>query len=267
SKPRPPTASILRSPKAGSWAPWTLFKWPGATTSAWRSAAWRSPSWAWPPACIWPAARAPSNGPIWIPFFCSKPPIGAAASLLKGRGSPWKESDRGSGCDSFARAAFGRAPRHRLEPAGFRKKAGAGKNFSLPAERLLVLFHPHAAFHVRLAAVRKPDLRFSNHLHPVRLPRAAAAQHQPARHFAHRADGAERDGGGRRRHRRGRRGFLRIFCPLASAQTWKGGGALSASWFGGSANMLAVKEGLHTPDSVFAPMVIVDTVNTYSWMG
>jgi uncharacterized membrane protein len=31
--------------------------------------------------------------------------------------------------------------------------------------------------------------------------------------------------------------------------------------------MLAVKEGLHAPDNVFAPMVIVDTVITYSWMG
>src|SRR5207248_10271714 len=50
-------------------------------------------------------------------------------------------------------------------------------------------------------------------------------------------------------------------------ETWKGVGALSASWIGGSANMLAVKEGLQTPDAVFAPMVIVDTVITYSWMG
>src|SRR5258708_17308113 len=52
-----------------------------------------------------------------------------------------------------------------------------------------------------------------------------------------------------------------------SAGTWKGVWALSASWIGGSANMLAVKEGLHAPDNVFAPMVIVDTVITYSWMG
>jgi len=58
-----------------------------------------------------------------------------------------------------------------------------------------------------------------------------------------------------------------FFARWLPAQTWKGVGALSASWIGGSANMLAVKEGLHTPDSVFAPMVIVDTVITYSWMG
>ena len=49
-------------------------------------------------------------------------------------------------------------------------------------------------------------------------------------------------------------------------QTWKGIGALSASWIGGNANMVAVKEALNTPDTVFAPMVIVDTVITYSWM-
>jgi len=53
---------------------------------------------------------------------------------------------------------------------------------------------------------------------------------------------------------------------LLPPQTWKGIGALSASWIGGSANMVAVKEALNTPDSVFAPMVIVDTVVTYSWM-
>ena len=57
------------------------------------------------------------------------------------------------------------------------------------------------------------------------------------------------------------------FARWLPAGTWKGVGALSASWIGGSANMLAVKEGLRCPDTVFAPMVIVDTVITYSWMG
>src|SRR5258706_215296 len=58
-----------------------------------------------------------------------------------------------------------------------------------------------------------------------------------------------------------------VFARCLPDETWKGVGALSASWIGGSANMLAVKEGLHAPDNVFAPMVIVDTVITYSWMG
>jgi uncharacterized membrane protein len=58
-----------------------------------------------------------------------------------------------------------------------------------------------------------------------------------------------------------------IFARWLPPETWKGIGALSASWIGGSANMLAVKEAIQTPDAVFAPMVIVDTVITYSWMG
>jgi len=58
-----------------------------------------------------------------------------------------------------------------------------------------------------------------------------------------------------------------IFKPLVGAQFWSGFGALSASWTGGSANMIAVKEALNTPDAVFLPMVIVDTVVPYLWMG
>jgi uncharacterized membrane protein len=58
-----------------------------------------------------------------------------------------------------------------------------------------------------------------------------------------------------------------IFARWLPPETWKGVGALSASWIGGSANMLAVKEALRTSETVFAPMVIVDTVITYSWMG
>jgi len=48
---------------------------------------------------------------------------------------------------------------------------------------------------------------------------------------------------------------------------WKAIGALSASWIGGSANMIAVKEATNTPDSVFLPAVIVDTIVPYAWMG
>lgn len=48
---------------------------------------------------------------------------------------------------------------------------------------------------------------------------------------------------------------------------WAGFGALSASWTGGSANMIAVKEALGTPDAVFLPMVVVDTIVPYMWMG
>jgi uncharacterized membrane protein len=58
-----------------------------------------------------------------------------------------------------------------------------------------------------------------------------------------------------------------LFKPLVGPQFWSGFGALSASWTGGSANMIAVKEALAVPDAVFAPMVIVDTVVPYLWMG
>lgn len=58
-----------------------------------------------------------------------------------------------------------------------------------------------------------------------------------------------------------------LFKPWLPADAWSGFGALSASWIGGSANMIAVKEATHTPDAVFFPMIVVDTVVAYSWMG
>jgi uncharacterized membrane protein len=47
---------------------------------------------------------------------------------------------------------------------------------------------------------------------------------------------------------------------------WAGLGALSASWMGGSANMVAVKASIGTPDAVFSQVVIVDVVVAYSWL-
>lgn len=58
-----------------------------------------------------------------------------------------------------------------------------------------------------------------------------------------------------------------IFKGWTGTQFWSGFGALCGSWTGGSANMIAVKEALGTPDSVFLPMVVVDTVIPYAWMG
>ncbi len=62
-----------------------------------------------------------------------------------------------------------------------------------------------------------------------------------------------------------------IFMSLPIAETvrpeiWKGWGCLSATWTGGSANMLAVKEMLQTPETVFSNLIITDTVIAYSWM-
>ncbi len=58
-----------------------------------------------------------------------------------------------------------------------------------------------------------------------------------------------------------------IFKRWIGVEFWSGFGAISASWTGGSANMIAVKEALATPDAVFLPMVIVDTIVPYVWMG
>jgi uncharacterized membrane protein len=60
---------------------------------------------------------------------------------------------------------------------------------------------------------------------------------------------------------------LMIFRPFLPEDIWKGFAALSASWTGGSANMLAVAKGLDTPDSIYLPMVVVDTIVPYVWMG
>jgi uncharacterized membrane protein len=57
-----------------------------------------------------------------------------------------------------------------------------------------------------------------------------------------------------------------LFKPLVGAGMWSGFGALSASWTGGSANMIAVREALRVPPEVFTPMVLVDTIVPYLWM-
>ncbi|MHC4988414.1 MAG: DUF819 family protein [Planctomycetota bacterium] len=51
------------------------------------------------------------------------------------------------------------------------------------------------------------------------------------------------------------------------ADAWQAVGALSGSWIGGSANMVAVKEGIGTPDDVFKLLIITDTIIPYAWMG
>ncbi|MCX7717222.1 MAG: DUF819 family protein [Candidatus Sumerlaeaceae bacterium] len=58
-----------------------------------------------------------------------------------------------------------------------------------------------------------------------------------------------------------------LFGGRLDAEGWKNIGALAASWTGGSANMFAVKAALEIPDKAFSPMIIVDSVFAYSWMG
>ncbi|WP_028566768.1 DUF819 family protein [Salisaeta longa] len=48
---------------------------------------------------------------------------------------------------------------------------------------------------------------------------------------------------------------------------WKGFAALSGSWIGGTANLVAMKQSFGTPDSTLAPLLVVDVVAGYGWMG
>ena len=51
------------------------------------------------------------------------------------------------------------------------------------------------------------------------------------------------------------------------ADTWMGLAALSGGWIGGAPNMVAIKESVGTPDSLMGPIIVVDTVVAYGWMG
>jgi uncharacterized membrane protein len=59
---------------------------------------------------------------------------------------------------------------------------------------------------------------------------------------------------------------LILFSHFLPADAWKGIGALSGSWIGGSINMISVKESIGTSDSLLGTMVIVDTLVGYGWM-
>jgi uncharacterized membrane protein len=48
---------------------------------------------------------------------------------------------------------------------------------------------------------------------------------------------------------------------------WKGLAALSGSWIGGTANLVAIAESVGTPDAIMGPIIVVDTVVGYGWMG
>ncbi|HWP83455.1 MAG TPA: DUF819 family protein [Bacteroidota bacterium] len=55
--------------------------------------------------------------------------------------------------------------------------------------------------------------------------------------------------------------------PLLPQGAWKGIGPLVGSWVGGGANMVAVSTSIGTPDSMLGPIIVVDTVVGYGWMG
>lgn len=58
-----------------------------------------------------------------------------------------------------------------------------------------------------------------------------------------------------------------VFGGVLPEEAWKGLAALSGSWIGGTANMVAIAESVGTPESVYGPIIVVDTVVGYGWMG
>lgn len=58
-----------------------------------------------------------------------------------------------------------------------------------------------------------------------------------------------------------------VFEPWLPEGAWKGLAALSGSWIGGTANMVAIAESVGTPDAMLGPIIVVDTVVGYGWMG
>jgi hypothetical protein len=62
-------------------------------------------------------------------------------------------------------------------------------------------------------------------------------------------------------------GYLALLGHWLPEDTWMGMAALSGSWIGGTANMVAIKESVGTPDSLMGPIIIVDTAVGYGWVG
>ena len=60
---------------------------------------------------------------------------------------------------------------------------------------------------------------------------------------------------------------LLLFGRFLPPDAWQGFAALSGSWIGGTANMVAIAESVGTPESAFGPIIVVDTVVGYGWMG
>lgn len=60
---------------------------------------------------------------------------------------------------------------------------------------------------------------------------------------------------------------LWLFSAWVPADTWQGMSALSGSWIGGGANMVALAEVAGTSNSMFGMMVIVDVTIANVWMG
>ena len=60
---------------------------------------------------------------------------------------------------------------------------------------------------------------------------------------------------------------LLIFKDMLPPDAWTGFAALSGSWIGGTGNMVAVAESVGTSPDAMGPVIVVDTVVGYGWMG
>ncbi len=60
---------------------------------------------------------------------------------------------------------------------------------------------------------------------------------------------------------------LAVFGSWLPPDMWKGFAALAGSWIGGTANMVAMAESVDTPTSLMGPVIVIDTVVGYGWMG
>jgi uncharacterized membrane protein len=58
-----------------------------------------------------------------------------------------------------------------------------------------------------------------------------------------------------------------VFGSFLPDESWKAFAALSGSWIGGTANMVAIAESVGTPDALMGPIIVIDTVVGYGWMG
>jgi uncharacterized membrane protein len=57
-----------------------------------------------------------------------------------------------------------------------------------------------------------------------------------------------------------------LFGSMLPENAWMGLAALSGSWIGGTANLVAVAESVGTPPNIMGPTIVVDTVVGYGWM-
>lgn len=58
-----------------------------------------------------------------------------------------------------------------------------------------------------------------------------------------------------------------IFNKFLPDNAWQGMSILSGSWIGGTANMVFIQDSVGADDSILGPIIVVDTIVGYGWMG